>query len=87
MNVQYMLNMPLSAEGHIPLSLIGQSSSRDKPPFPTYFPFRRHFDFEVVGVYCFQNVNNSLNLFPVSFVVFNLMAKLERERIQGKGNS
>jgi hypothetical protein len=28
-----------------------------------------------------------LNLFPVSFVVFNLMAKLERERIQGKGNS
>ncbi len=38
-------------------------------------------------VFKIQNVNNSLNLFPVSFIVFNLLAKLERERIQGKGNS
>ena len=68
MNVQYMLNMPLLADGYIPHSLIGQSSSRDKPPFPTYLPFRRHFDFAVVEVYCFQKVNNSFHLFPVIYV-------------------
>jgi hypothetical protein len=63
-----MLNMPSLADGHIPHSLIGQSSSSDKPPFPKYFPFRRYFDFAVVGVYCFQKVNKSFNLFLVIYV-------------------
>jgi hypothetical protein len=62
-----MLNMPSSAEGHTPHSLI-VSHHHVTTPLPTYFRFRRHFDFAVVGVYRFQKVNNSFNLFPVTYV-------------------